>query len=117
MTELNQELMDKVLRKKLEKALEEPENVEAFKDAMTAVDKSTEVCKTVEAADEEKKNRIRQIAIDIGKTLLVGVVVPVGLEILKMANRQKAIEEINDFERDGTYTTTPGRSLSGLFKW
>ena len=54
MNEYNQELMDKVLQQKLEKALEEPENIEAFKDAMTAVDKSTEVCKTVEAAKKRR---------------------------------------------------------------
>lgn len=117
MTKKNQELMEEVLQQKLEKALAEPENNEAFKDAMSAVDKSTEICKTVEAAKEDKKSRRWGIAAGIGKTLLIGVVVPVGLEILKMANRREAIEEINKFEKEDTYTGTAGRSLSGLFKW
>lgn len=109
----NKELLDKVVKDRLEWALANDVGSEEeklmFEEAMKAIDRQVELEKIESAKKEQKENRVVRI-VEI-------VAVPVALETLGFIYRRIFMKDVCNFEKDYTFTTTPGRSISGLFKW
>ena len=106
MNDKNKELLEAVIEDKLEKSLKEdldPEEREKiFKEAMLALDKDLE--------DEKTKTNGFLKMLELGGLFLL---VPIGDYIA----RDRFAKKCMDFERTDSFTTTPGRSLSSLFKF
>lgn len=123
----NKELLEKVINSRLEDSLDEDMDLKerelAFKEAMAAMDRHIEL-ERFESANKENElvhaenelNRKEQGLNRIVKYVEVAAV-PVGLLILDSALKWKYMKTICNFEKDYTFTTTPGRSLSGLFRF
>lgn len=135
MNDSNRKLLSEVVNKRLNEALLKGVNSDegklAFDEAMKAVDREIELKKLDEAkevelkkleeakkekldndkfkADEAKKDRIVRF-IEIGALMIA---VPIVDTICKKAYAKV----ICNFEKDYTFTTTPGRQLSGLFRF
>lgn len=128
MEENNRQLLDEVTKKYLEAALEADTNTEggdaAFKQAMAAVDRQIEVTKLESSAKEQdlkkelaKADRTQSKwlkVLEIGATV---VLVPVVSAICNYVSNDKYMEKICNFEKDYTFTTTPGKQSSKLFKF
>lgn len=123
-------LLDQVIESRLRSAADQPESEESkriFKEAMEALDKMIqyekievsrleleskermEKEKLAKSKEEQKKNDIMRIIEIAG--------VPVGLFILDCLFKRYYMRSVCNFEKDYTFTTTPGKSISGLFKF
>lgn len=120
----NKKLLEDVIKQRLEQALDLDECTKEsnimFTEAMSAVDKSIELSKLEAARDEQiqkqelaiaeaKKDRIVK-CVEIGAAIILAPV------INTMCNKAYA-KIICHFEKDYTFTTTAGRSLSRLFNF
>ena len=103
------QLFDEVLCDRLQRCLNDPTNEEAFKQAMEAVDKDIEYDKMY----LNREMREREMIMDTIKMSIGGIV---GLSLENMFKSRFA-RMLCEFEKDYTFTTTAGRSLSSLFKF
>ena len=101
----NRKLLEEVTKDRLETALtseDEEKKKEAFKEAMEAVSKQTDI-------SNAWKDRIIKCA-EIGATVLL-------VPTIDYFFKKKFSERICNFEKDYTFTTTAGKSLGGLFRF
>lgn len=108
----NRELLEKVMRDRLEKSMDEnidPEKKkEYFKEAMDAVDRLNEMDRLDSSKKEQNSNRlVRYVEV---------AAVPAGLMILDSFFKWRFMKTVCNFEKDYTFTTTPGRSISSFFR-
>lgn len=85
------------------------EQSKAFKQAMEAIDRCIELDKIEDKKKEQKENKLVKY-IEIA-------VIPAGLIILDYAFKRSFMKSVCNFEKDYTFTTTPGRSISSFFKF
>ena len=111
----NIKLLEDVIKNRLEIAehdVESEESKRAFKEAMEAIDRMIQIEKievSRKTEEEQKKNDIFRIIEVAG--------VPVGLFVLDCLFKRYYMRTVCNFEKDYTFTTTPGKSISGLFKF
>lgn len=120
----NRELLDEVIENRLTRALQKGDDADEartiFDEAMMAIDRQVkldeiEASKNEQVRNEElkkeeaKKDRWVRCA-EIGVILLAAPIVDT---LCKKAYAKMLCE----FEKDYTFTTTAGRSLSGLFRF
>ena len=98
----NKELLDKVIKDRLMKSMiaEEGSDV-AFNEAMEAIDRQIQL-------DNNKKDKLIK-AVEISAAVIL-------TPLIDAKCRQIFAKMICDFEKDYTFTTTAGKSLSKLFK-
>ena len=106
------ELLEKVVKERLEKAVDENMSEEekhaAFEEAMKATDRYVELGK-VESGNDKKINRaIKFIEL---------VAVPVALMTVDFFFKMRYTKTVCNFEKDYTFTTQAGRSISQFFKF
>lgn len=148
MNEKNRKLLEKVIEKKLDEissANTQEDRDKAFRDALSAIDRSNESLKLenskteleskielekekFEFEKECKKNEHKFKITDndfrekeykknfLIRTIEVAIV-PVGLCVINIISRNRFAKKICLFEKDYTFTTTPGRSLKEVFKF
>lgn len=105
MDTVNRTLLAEVTKKRLEEALSEGDDEKreiAFKEAMVAVEKEIEI-------EKNKTDRIIQIG-----TFSAGLVLT---PLVDFAFKKAFAKMLCEFEKDYTFTTTAGRSLSSLFRF
>lgn len=105
MTKENRKLLEEVTKDRLETALtskNEEEKKEAFKEAMEAISKQNDI------SNAWKDRFIR--CCEIGATVFLAPAVDYFF-------KKRFAERICLFEKDYTFTTTAGKSLSGLFRF
>lgn len=131
--ETNKELLDQVIEQSLmdvqdHEVCSEPHQ-KAFKEAMEAYDRRIELEKIEEKQRElalkekEMELKERELAnkeksekgIKVLKYIEIGI--PFGLLAVEYMFKHKFMKDVCNFEKDYTFTTTPGRSISSLFKW
>jgi hypothetical protein len=128
MNERNRELLEKVIETRLTDALEldaeSDESQSALKEAMVAIDKETELTKMDIAHEEQnekrkadEKFRDAESHINVMLRIIEVAAIPIGILIIDIVARDKFAKRICNFEKDYTFTTTPGRSLSSLFRF
>lgn len=113
----SKDLLEKVIEENLKVASEwEPgteEHDKAFKEAMNAIDRCIELDKMEDKKKEQKDNKVVKY-IEV-------IAIPVGLVLLKgafdFATKWYFAKKVCNFEKEYTFTTTPGRSISSWFKW
>ena len=102
----NKDLLEKVIEDRLTTTqlvdVDPEEEKQAFKEAMEAYDRKIEIEKIEHAKKHEKWNKIIKVA-----EITTGLVI-VGVELV---SRGKFSKTICNFEKDYTFTTTPGRGL------
>ena len=109
----NKELLEKVIKDRL--ILAKSDDVgsdsekESFKEAMDAVDRLIEIEKLEKAEKEQRFNKI----IKVVEVAAIPAILLVADHFLKL----KFAREICNFEKDYTFTTTPGRSISSFFRF
>ena len=128
MNEKNKELLEEVIQTRLEDVLENADGSDeaklAFKEAMAAVDRQNEITKMEIAHQEQidkrkseeefkKKESKWNVALRIAEVAAV----PIALCVINIVSRNRFAREICNFEKDYTFTMTPGRSLSSFFRW
>lgn len=142
MDKTNKDLLSNVIKDRLDRALiADPENEgdkQIFKEAMEALNKQIELDKIEVSHDEQleklkienerlkaeceknlrdeaakkseaKKDRLVQIGL-----FIAGLALGEGIDYAK---KKGFARYICNFEKDYTFTTSPGRSLSGLFRF
>lgn len=124
MDERNRELLSEVIHQRLETALEadigSDEGRAAYEEAMKAIDRQTEISKLdasreeqalkeVNRAKEAKRDRVIKW-VEIG---VVAVAVPIAKELFKWGFAKLVM----GFEKEDSFTTTPGKSTSGFFRF
>lgn len=126
----NIKLLEDVIKNRLEITeddVESEESKRAFKEAMEAIDKMIQLEKLeVSKLEVENKERLErekfeksnreQKKNDILRIVEV-VAVPVGLFVMDCLFKRYYMRSVCNFEKDYTFTTTPGKSISGLFKF
>lgn len=98
------------------------EEKKAFREAMEATDRHIQMERLklereklelekqkVEAKDDQKFNRIMK-CVEV-------VAVPVGVLVLDFVFKQHYMKKICTFEKDYTFTTTPGKSIGSIFRF
>lgn len=130
----NRELLEEVIKERLEGALNSSEKTEesktAFKEAMVAIDRQIELSKMddsyreqVEKRELEEKKQIREDEFKekeskwnkIIRGAEIGVpLIALGIELV---SKFRFMKNVCNFEKDYSFTTTPGRSLSSYFRW
>lgn len=99
----NKALLEQVIEQRLTEVLENPNtDTEAFEEAMKAIDKQIEL-------DKVKKEKLMK-CVEIGAVVIAA-------PLLEAGCRKAFAKMICSFEKDYTFTTTAGRSLSSLFKF
>lgn len=125
MNDRNRKLLEDVIEIRLEQALSisDSDNEaagEIFKEAMEAVDRSIELSKMKAAVDEQTlklEAASREAKFDRWvKYIEIGAVVIVTPVVGTVCNKVFA-KIICEFEKDYTFTTSAGRSLSKLFSF
>lgn len=115
-------LMDRVAEDRLESALNltGEERHEAFKEGMEAITKRNELLKMKqeeERALREEENKKHDVFIDrciqVG-TFAAGLIVA---PLIDGAVKKGFAKMLCEFEKDYTFTTSAGRSLSSLFRF
>lgn len=101
MNKENKELLDKVIKDRLTKSLENGEDTTSFEEAMEAIDRQAEL-------DKNKKDKIVKL-VEIGALVIA-------TPIIEAKCRKAFAEMICNFEKDYTFTTTAGKALSKIFK-
>lgn len=110
-------LLEQVIEENLKTAKEwSPESEEhkkAFKEAMEAIDRCIELDKMEDKRREQKEAKlvkyIEVIAVPVSLVLLKGA--------FEFATKWYFAKKVCNFEKEYTFTTTPGRSISSWFKW
>lgn len=125
--------------------VESEESKRAFKEAMEAIDKMIQLEKLeVSKLEVENKERLEREKLEVSKLeaenkerlerekfeksnkeqkkndilrIVEVVAVPVGLFTLDCLFKRYYMRSVCNFEKDYTFTTTPGKSISGLFKF
>ena len=109
----NKALLEKVIKNRLEDSLSKDLNPEekkqAFREAMEALDRQTEIEKAETAKTEQTSSRIVKV-IEVGA-------IPAALLTLDYLFKSRFMRNVCEFEKDYTFTTTPGRSISSFFKF
>lgn len=109
----SKELLEAVIERNLKIASETEvgteKHVKAHKEAMEGIDRCIELDKIEDKKKEQKESKlVKYIEIAI---------IPAGLIVLDYAFKYHFMKTVCNFEKEYTFTTTPGRSISGLFKW
>ena len=108
MEERNLELLDEVIKNRLEKAqhpdVESEEKKHAFKEAMEALSKKIEFAKVEASHKEAKTDRWIQVG-----TFAAGLIVA---PIIKQLIDRSNMKALCNFEKDYTFTTSFGRGFS-----
>lgn len=135
MNKANKELLDEVVYNRLERALNSTgtteENKIIFKEAMDAVDRTIEIDKLIAAekeqaeklkAEKEKLKADEEFKIKQAKRDIVKFGVELGATVILIPTinyicNSKYAKRICNFEKDYTFTTTPGKGLSSLFRF
>lgn len=124
MTYENKKLLDEVIKDRLETAKESKAEAEgnnaAFRQAMEAIDRQIEIDK-IEASYEEQSNKQDHSKkemeintwIQIGGLVASMIVVPTMQYLYNMQYAKKLCH----FEKDYTFTTTPGKATSKFFNF
>ena len=124
MNEQNRKLLDEVTKDRLKRALDTNANTDeakaAFREAMEAVEKQTEMSK-LDASREEQKKKQKQAkletALNVGvKVLEIGVLL-VGVPLMNHCFNMKYAKELCHFEKDYTFSTQAGKATSKLFRF
>lgn len=104
MNKKNKELLSKVIETKLQESMSDDEKVrsESFDAAMKAIDRQIEL-------DKNCKDRIIK-CVEIGAAIIATPLIEAGI-------RKAFAKTICEFEKDYTFTTSAGKSLSKLFKF
>ena len=101
----NRDLLEKVIKDRLDKSLQS-ENAEeasvAFNEAMEAIDRQNTL-------DKETRDRIVKY-VEIGAAVVLTPLIEAGC-------KKAFAHMLCEFERDYNFTTMAGKSLSGLFKF
>lgn len=124
MNEHNKNLLDEVIKDRLEKALyDDADSDEAnvtFRQAMEAVDREIELSK-IEASREEQTKKQELAAKEAKRTLVIRCIeigaVTVAAPVIGYLFNRSFARDICNFEKDYTFTTSAGRSLSKLFNF
>ena len=99
----NKELLEAVIKDRLTKSLgDSDEASEAFKEAMEAIDRQNTL-------DKDSKDRIVKF-VEIGTAVVLAPLIEVGC-------KKAFAHMICEFEKNDSFTTMAGKSLSGLFKF
>ena len=124
-------LLEEVIENRLKKAkddnLSEEEQKRAFKEAMEAVDRSIQLDKIASAENEQQmkldleieKNELLKKEQKVNRIIKCVEVaaVPAALFIADCLFKRYYIRTVCNFEKDYTFTTTPGKSISGIFRF
>lgn len=103
MRDVNKQLLETVIKDRLEKSLVDSDNsAEYFEQAMEAIDRSVEL-------EKQKKEKLIK-ALEIGALVIAAPLIEAGC-------RKVFAEMICNFEKDYTFTTSAGRSLTSLFRF
>lgn len=110
---MDKALLDKVAEDRLTKALDpnisDEERKAALKDGMEVVDRQIQLEKIEDAKKEQNKNRIIKV-VEIAA-------IPTVMFVADFAMKRYFMRQICNFEKDYTFTTTPGRGVAGLFRF
>ena len=100
----NKKLLEEVIKDRLTKSLgsDPDEASEALKEAMEAIDRQT-------VLDKDDKDRIVKF-VEIGTAVVLAPMIELGC-------KKVFAHMICEFERNDSFTTMAGKSLSGLFKF
>lgn len=100
----NKKLLEEVIKDRLTKSLgnNPDEASDAFKEAMEAIDRQNTL-------DKDDKDRIVKF-VEIGTAAVLAPLIEVGC-------KKAFAHMICEFERNDSFTTMAGKSLSGLFKF
>lgn len=117
MDEKQKELLNRVIENRAEMALDPSldagEREQAYKEAMGAYDRATKVAELEASQKQAKENRILEW-VRVG---VVGVAVPVTLLVVKEISKWKFGRRVMEFEKNDSFTTTPGKSsMSSFFR-
>jgi hypothetical protein len=122
-TNETKELIDEVLKVNLKQSLEDS-NLEraerALDNAILLIDKKIEINKVeleVEKANSSTKSDKKNRVLKVLEVVAVPVAIVVINHVFDYRTKVSCIDMISKYERSDTYTSTPGRSLSQLFKW
>lgn len=143
--ELLEKVVTQRLNEALECDVESEEGKRAFKEAMEAISKCIELEKIesaeeaqlynrdlermkVESAEEakDKDRELEREKIEMSKKeqnqnkwikFIEVAAIPVGITLLNFALNRYYIRTICNFEKDYTFTTSPGKGISGLFRF
>lgn len=118
MNEDNKKLLEEVINDRLKKSLgENPgEASAAFEEAMKAIDRQNELDKTKNDLDGIKNERDSKNRDRLVKVVEIGAVV-VAAPLIEAACKKGFAYMICEFEKDYSFTTMAGKSLSSLFKF
>ena len=109
----NKELLEKVMKDRLERSLSTGDSNDekaSFKEAMEATDRYIELEKVESAKKEQKENKILKI-IEIAA-------VPVVLTGINFLCKKNFARDVMRFEKEDTFTSTPGRTgISSFFRF
>ena len=99
----NKKLLEDVIKDRLTKSLgDSDEASEAFKEAMEAIDRQN-------ALDKDSKDRLVKF-VEIGTAVVIAPLIETGC-------KKAFAHMICEFEKNDSFTTMAGKSLSGLFKF
>ena len=100
----NKKLLEEVIKDRLTKSLgsDPDEASEALKEAMEAIDRQT-------VLDKDDKDRIVKF-VEIGTAVVLAPLIEAGC-------KKAFAHMICEFEKNDSFTTMAGKSLSGLFKF
>ena len=107
----NKELLEEVIKDRLTKSLgsNPDEASEALKEAMEAIDRQIALDKDIITMDKDNKDRIVKF-VEIGTAVVLAPMIELGC-------KKVFAHMICEFERNDSFTTMAGKSLSGLFKF
>ena len=117
------ELLDRVVSDRLEIAIDgnlsEEEQRLVFKQGMEALDRRIQLEK-LETDKEAQREKSADAKVDQSKNRAIKIIeiaaVPAVLFIADCAFKRYYMHQVCNFERDYTFTTTPGRGIAGLFR-
>lgn len=117
MEDKQKELLDKVIENRAELALDPnldaDERKAAYTEAMGAIDRSIKVSELEASQKQAKENRLLKW-VEVG---VVGVAVPLIVLAIKEISKWKFGDKVMRFEKDDSFTTTPGKSsMSSYFR-
>lgn len=100
----NKTLLEEVIKDRLERSLDENEEVreEAFREAMDAIDRQNEL-------DKNNKDRIVKV-VEIGAAIIA-------VPLIEAGCKKAFAKMICEFEKDYTFTTSAGKALGNLFRF
>lgn len=99
----NKKLLEDVIKDRLTKSLgDSDEASEAFKEAMEAIDRQNTL-------DKDSKDRMVKF-VEIGTAVVLAPLIETGC-------KKAFAHMICEFEKNDSFTTMAGKSLSGLFKF